>query len=88
MILDDALSSVDTDTEDKILSLLRVEIEQRTSILISHRISTIQNADKIIVLDKGKIAETGTHSRLLKAGGLYAEMYRKQLIVEELDRSL
>ncbi len=85
LILDDALSSVDTNTEERILSSLRSVMRERTSILISHRISTVQLADRIFVLDNGEITETGTHKELIENGGLYAQMHRKQLIVSELE---
>ncbi len=85
LILDDALSSVDTQTERDILGRLREVMATRTSIVISHRISTIQDADWIVVLDDGRIAEQGTHSSLLARGGLYADLYEKQLLREELE---
>ncbi|MBD1379416.1 ABC transporter ATP-binding protein [Metabacillus arenae] len=75
MIFDDSLSAVDVKTEERILKTLRSEIKGRTSIIISHRISTIQKADKIIVLDEGKIAEQGTHESLLERNGIYKNMY-------------
>jgi len=89
LILDDALASVDTVTEERILQRLledRSPQHRRTTLLISHRVSTIRNADLIIVLDRGRIAEQGTHSALLGRGGLYAELYEKQLLEEELQR--
>ena len=85
LILDDALSSVDTYTEDEILKRLRIVMKNRTSIIISHRISTIKEADLIIVLDKGKIVERGNHEELLALGGIYADLYDKQLLEEELE---
>jgi len=85
LILDDALSSVDTVTEEKILNGLSSVMRDRTTILISHRVSTVQNADRIIVLSHGAIVETGTHQELQRLGGYYAELYQKQLLEEELE---
>ncbi len=85
LILDDALSSVDTVTEERILNGLSSLMLDRTTILISHRVSTVQNADRIVVLNHGKIVETGTHRDLLVRGGYYAELYQKQLLEEELE---
>jgi ATP-binding cassette subfamily B protein len=85
LILDDALSAVDTDTEERILKGLSGIMHDRTTILISHRISTVKNTNKIIVLDDGEIAEMGTHEELLKLGGQYAEMYSRQLLEEEIE---
>ena len=79
LIFDDCLSALDNETEEKILSSLKKEFKNKTTITISHRISSIQNADKIIVLDKGKIAEIGTHSELFEKGEIYYEMYQQQL---------
>lgn len=84
LILDDALSSVDTHTEDKILNHLREIMQGRTTIFISHRVSTVRNADQIAVLDKGRIVEQGTHEELLARNGYYTELYNKQLLEEEL----
>lgn len=86
LILDDSLSAVDTDTEEKILSHLQEEMEQKTSILIAHRISTIKDCDKIVVLDEGAILEEGTHEQLLKNKRLYFELYEKQLLEEEITK--
>lgn len=83
LIFDDCLSAVDTKTEEEILNNLSRVMNGKTSILIAHRISTIKNADKIIVLDEGRIAEQGTHNQLLKLNGLYSEMYQNQLLEEE-----
>lgn len=84
LILDDCLSAVDTQTEDLILHRLREVMKQRTSIIISHRISTIKDADQILVLNHGEIAERGTHESLLELNGLYTSLYQKQLLEEEL----
>ncbi|MBV8808880.1 MAG: ABC transporter ATP-binding protein [Acidobacteriaceae bacterium] len=85
LILDDALSSVDTATEAKILSGLAVVMRDRTTVLISHRVSTVQNADRIVVLSHGSIVESGTHEQLQARGGYYSELYQKQLLEEELE---
>jgi ATP-binding cassette, subfamily B, multidrug efflux pump len=87
LILDDAMSSVDTHTEAEILGHLRNVMRGRTTIVISHRCSTVKNLDHIIVLDEGRIVEEGNHEKLLQECGLYAEMYRRQLIGEELEES-
>jgi ATP-binding cassette subfamily B protein len=84
LILDDALSSVDTHTEDKILNHLREVMQDRTTIFISHRVSTVRNADKIAVLHAGRIVELGTHEELLARNGYYSDLYNKQLLEEEL----
>ena len=88
LLLDDALSSVDTHTEEEILRRLRGVVEGRTSLIVSHRISTVRDADAIVVLDEGRIVEQGTHEQLVVRGGLYAAMYRRQLLSEELDVEL
>jgi ATP-binding cassette, subfamily B, multidrug efflux pump len=87
LILDDALSAVDTHTEEEILQRLSRVMRQRTSIIVSHRVSTVRGADQIVVLDQGRVAESGTHETLVRRGGLYAELYRKQLLEEELAAS-
>jgi ATP-binding cassette subfamily B protein len=87
LILDDALSSVDTNTEEAILSRLRDVMATRTSILISHRVSTVRHADQIVVMSDGRIVERGTHGELLAHQGLYADLYRKQLLEEELEEA-
>ena len=84
LILDDALSSVDTHTEDKILNHLREVMQGRTTIFISHRVSTVRNADRIAVLYAGRIVELGTHDQLLARNGYYSDLYNKQLLEEEL----
>jgi ATP-binding cassette subfamily B multidrug efflux pump len=86
LILDDALSSVDTLTEERILEGLDRVRQGRTTIIISHRISTIRNADLIVVLRDGAIVERGTHSTLIGLGGEYSELYERQLLEEELER--
>jgi ATP-binding cassette subfamily B protein len=85
LILDDALSAVDTSTEAEILRRLRGVMRERTSIVVAHRISTVKDADEILVLDDGRIAERGSHNELLERNGLYAQMYRRQLLEEELE---
>ncbi|MBZ5522407.1 MAG: ABC transporter ATP-binding protein/permease [Acidobacteriia bacterium] len=84
LVLDDALSSVDTYTEEKILNHLRRIMQGRTTIFISHRVSTVRNADRIAVLHQGRIVELGTHDELLARNGYYTELYNKQLLEEEL----
>jgi ATP-binding cassette subfamily B multidrug efflux pump len=87
LILDDSLSSVDTQTEEKILHGLRGVMAGRTTIMISHRTSTVRDADQIVTLRDGRIIECGTHDELLSRGGYYAELYHKQLLEEELERA-
>ena len=84
LILDDSFSAVDTRTEEEILTKLKEFMIDRTSVIISHRISTVKDADRIFVLDKGKIVEQGPHSELVDLDGIYADIYRKQLLEEEL----
>jgi|CZKS01.1.fsa_nt_gi ATP-binding cassette subfamily B protein len=85
LILDDALSSVDTLTEESILTGLAGMMRGRTTILISHRVSTVQNAGRIFVIEHGEVAEQGSHDQLIASGGYYADLYQKQLLEEELE---
>jgi ATP-binding cassette subfamily B protein len=85
LILDDALSSVVTLTEERILTALQGIMRGRTTILISHRVSTVRNADRIFVIEHGRVAEQGSHSELIARGGYYADLYQKQLLEEELE---
>jgi ATP-binding cassette subfamily B protein len=85
LILDDALSMVDTRTEERILNQILELRRNKTGLIVSHRVSTIIRADRILVLDRGKLVEQGTHHELLGKGGLYATLYEEQLIVEELE---
>ena len=87
LILDDALSAVDTYTEEEILERLRLFMRKRTSIIVSHRVSTVRHADMIVVVQDGRIAEQGTHDELVRLGGLYADLHQKQLLQEELAAS-
>jgi ATP-binding cassette subfamily B multidrug efflux pump len=87
LVLDDALSAVDTHTEEEILERLSAVMSQRTAIIVSHRVSTIRGADQIVVLHEGCIAERGTHDELIRRDGFYADLYRKQLLEEELKAS-
>ncbi len=85
LIFDDCLSAVDTNTENKILNQLRLVMKDRTAIIISHRVSSVKNADQIIVLDKGRITETGNHLSLMEKKGEYFELYERQMLEEELE---
>jgi ATP-binding cassette subfamily B protein len=87
LVLDDALSAVDTHTEEEILERLSAAKAGRTALIVSHRVSTIRDADQIVVLHEGRIAERGTHDELVRRGGFYADLYRKQLLEEELKAS-
>ncbi len=85
LVLDDALSAVDTYTEEEILDRLRRVRRGRTCLIVAHRVSTVRDADVILVMDDGQIVERGTHDQLVAAGGVYAELHRKQLLEEELE---
>lgn len=85
LILDDSLSAVDTETEEAILQNLKGVFDGRTVILVSHRISTLQGADKIVVLDQGRIVQMGTHDELVQQPGLYQEIYQRQLLEKEIE---
>ena len=87
IILDDALSAVDTYTEERILSRLNTELRDRTALIVSHRISTVRQADLIVVLQDGSVVERGSHDELLAYGGVYADLHRKQLLEDELATS-
>jgi ATP-binding cassette, subfamily B, multidrug efflux pump len=87
LVLDDALSAVDTYTEEEILARLKRVMKARTSIIISHRISTVRDADQIVVLEGGRVVEKGRHEDLVRTGGVYAELYKNQLLEEELAAS-
>jgi ATP-binding cassette, subfamily B, multidrug efflux pump len=85
LVLDDCLSSVDAETEDQILRGLKSAINEKTCVIISHRISAVKEADEILVLDEGRVIERGTHQELVAHGGLYADLYRQQQLTEELE---
>ena len=85
LVLDDAFSSVDTETEERILAAVKARAGTRTVFLVSHRLSTIQHADFVVVLEKGRVVETGTHEELLRAGGLYAELAERQRLADEVE---
>ena len=87
LVLDDSLSAIDTETESAILDKLKQEIKGLTNILIAHRISTVQDADLILVLDRGRLVEQGTHQELLEKEGYYTELYRMQQLEEEVEKS-
>ncbi|MGN0185935.1 MAG: ABC transporter ATP-binding protein, partial [Aristaeellaceae bacterium] len=78
LILDEATSSIDTRTELKIQNAFATMMQGRTSFIVAHRLSTIENADQILVMREGRIVEKGTHAQLLKEGGFYAELYNSQ----------
>jgi ATP-binding cassette subfamily B multidrug efflux pump len=86
VVLDDALASVDTETEKSVLNSLEESVRGRTTIVVAHRASTVRDADQIIVLEDGEVAERGTHEQLMGRHGIYAELFRRQLLEEELSR--
>jgi ATP-binding cassette subfamily B protein len=87
LILDDCLSAVDAKTEESILQDLKALMKQRTSIIVSHRISAVKDADEIIVLDEGKIIQRGTHNSLIDSDGYYQDLYTKQLLADEIEEA-
>jgi ATP-binding cassette subfamily B protein len=87
LVLDDSLSAVDTETEEEILKGLAGVRRTRTTFLVSHRVSTVKDADMIVVLRDGRIAERGTHDELVREGGFYADLHRRQLLEEEMEKT-
>jgi ATP-binding cassette, subfamily B, multidrug efflux pump len=85
LILDDAFSSVDVETEEEILRELRKFMRERTTLLISHRVSTVREADKIVYLRGGEIVEQGSHDELLARRGIYYELYRRQTLARQVE---
>jgi len=85
LLLDDSLSAVDTETEERILNNLKNITANRTTIIVTHRVSSAKNADKIIILDEGEIVEKGSHDELINAGGYYQDLYNKQLLEKEIE---
>jgi ATP-binding cassette subfamily B protein len=85
MVFDDSLSAVDSETDARIRAALRANVENTTVILIAHRITTLMHADQIIVMDKGRIAEQGTHEELIEKGGMYAKIYELQMQQSQIE---
>ncbi|RLA42301.1 MAG: lipid ABC transporter permease/ATP-binding protein, partial [Gammaproteobacteria bacterium] len=86
LMLDEATSSLDTESERNIQAAFDVAMKGRTTFVIAHRLSTVEKADKILVLEEGKIVETGSHAQLLEAGGRYAQLYRQQLVEDDTEQ--